>query len=422
MPADFLSSAEMVHCLAAIRDKFLHDCMTGTRRRVLPDDVCASGQYFDLPQRTQRGLHGTAAALRVVGAQTASSDLVRSVTRGIVNYVRDREGIEVTLAEHDDRIRTIVLDKLRHDSASTIKQAEFLYALTFVPNGLAECDDLKTAFSNRLLTGGTDDGQGWGFILGPDQVPHPLATAHALRALARNGHPVDRWITATKQGLLGRAAQPRRNVPEAGVDCFLLQVLVETDALTGREGRLVFDGLWRLLRRDMDRPREINVDFFDGDRQNFVRVPWQLHLATTAAMLRPYRRYLSGDVQRPLQQIAADVLEERGFRYPESGEHLSTRTYGILYDTFSQLSGRTGARGHPDNIVLRVISSVDTPLRMGRRLLRLTAALLAAIVLAAGLWSWAEEATRSWSDLAPNFISSAVLAVLSYAVGRGGNR
>ncbi|MFE0590691.1 hypothetical protein [Micromonospora echinospora] len=421
MAIDLLSAGDVDRCLSAIRDKFLHDCVTGARRQILPEDVHASGQYFDLPKRTQRGLHGTAAALRVVGAQSPTSDLVRSVTRGIVGYLRDRERIERALAV-DDRTRAVVLDKLRHDDTSTIKQAEFLYALTFVPNGLAACDDLKTAFSGRLLAGGTANSQGWGFILGADYPPHPLATAHALRALSRNGHDVDPWRTSAKQALLSRSVNPRVHLHEAAVDCFLLQVLLEIDALSGREGRAIFDSLWPLLGRELETPREINVDFFDGDRQNFVRVPWQLHLAVTASMVRPYRRYLSSAVQRPLKRVTAEVLDEKGFRYPESGEHLSTRTYGIIYDSLWQLGGRTRGRGLIDRTVLGAIALVGAPLRVAHRILGVTAALLALTVLVAGLWSWHRSPARDWSDLAPNFISSAVLAVLSYTVGRGGRR
>ncbi|ROO61332.1 hypothetical protein EDC02_3265 [Micromonospora sp. Llam0] len=76
----------MQPCQSAIRDKFLNECMTGARRMVLPAEVNAAGQYFDLPDRTQRGLHGTAAALRVVSAGHPNSDLVRTVTGGIVRY------------------------------------------------------------------------------------------------------------------------------------------------------------------------------------------------------------------------------------------------------------------------------------------------------------------------------------------------
>lgn len=404
----------MQPCQSAIRDKFLNECMTGARRTVLPAEANAAGQYFDLPDRTQRGLHGTAAALRVVSAGHPNSDLVRTVTGGIVRYLRDRESVELAAAGDDSQAQAVTVERLRHDSVNTIKQAETLYALTFVSNGLAECDDLKTQISTRLLDCGRDP-RGWEFILGAGREPHPLPTAHALRALTRNGHSADLWLPSVSKALIDRSSRPRNDILTAAIDCFLLQVLLEVgDALTRKESKRIFDSLWSRLHRELTTLREVNVDFFDDDRQNFVRVPWQLHLAVAAAAVHPYRRYLSAPVQRMLRTVTSSVSGQYGFRYPESGEHLSTRTYGIVYDTVALLDGRSSPRAVAPNSLTSLVGAANLTMRVGRRVAFAVATLLALGVAAAGLWSWYHDDARSLGDLAPNFLSAAVLTALSY--------
>jgi hypothetical protein len=414
MVLDSLSLTSVAQCHRLIRDKFVHDCMSGDRARVLPAGMYASGQYFDLPTRTQRGLHGTAAALRVTAEESSSGDATRRVARGIVNYLQHREETELTLATSAVRQRELTLDKLRHDRINTVKQAEVLRALSFVPHGLATSDDLKTRVSDQILAGQAQDGRGWAFILGSPQPSHVLPTAHVVRALAANGHPVNHWAASLARGLVGRSKETRTDYLAGCIDCFALQVLIEIEGLSRLESRIVLDSLWRILYRHLDTPREANVDFFDGDRQNFVRVPWQLHVVTCSAAIRPYRRYLSGEAQRTLQAVVCGVLDDDGFRYPESGEHLSTRTYAYIYDSLSLILGRRGGRYRPELLIAHLVTATDRPMRIALRLGRWALAIGAGAILVAGLAGWVRDGSPSVSGLAPNFVSAGVLLALSW--------
>jgi len=383
----------------------------------MPDGIFASGQYFDLPSRTQRGLHGTSAALRVLAEESSRNENARTVACGIVDYLKRRTEIESNIVGTVVHQRELLRDKLRHDNTSTIKQAELLYALGWVSHGVVGADDLRTSIIERLAAGRADDGAGWPLVLDPAQRTHALATAHVIRALMRNGHPCEPWITYLREGLISRSSTARVDALAACVDCFVLQVLLE-GGISDREARTVFDSLWRALAPSLAAPREANVDFFDGDRQNFVRVAWQVHLAVAAALVRPYRRYLGTDIQRVLTAACIGVTSGAGFRYPESGEHVSTRLYGYLYDSLSLIVGRRFALVRSDVLMSHLLDWANVPANALRHAIRVLLLLASVVVIGIGTWSWLRDEEASISVLAPNFLSGAVLGVLGWYFGR----
>ena len=89
---DMINSARLEEARSEILQRFVNRCQKGPQISDLPNDVSACGQYLDAGSR-QRGLHGTAAALRVLSGSKDTE--ARSLSERIVSYLVSRTDIEV---------------------------------------------------------------------------------------------------------------------------------------------------------------------------------------------------------------------------------------------------------------------------------------------------------------------------------------
>src|SRR5262249_7848554 len=156
-------------------------CEYGRQSSDLSDyGAAACGQFLEDPTNDQRGLHGTAAALRVVASSSHST--AQQLTRRLVAYLAEREKYEAAIttpASREHRMTAVTRDNL-----NVIKQSELLFALSFVSSFVPGSASVVTK-TIRTLQDSTVDGRGWGYWT--DEVsggPQPLPTAYAVRALA----------------------------------------------------------------------------------------------------------------------------------------------------------------------------------------------------------------------------------------------
>lgn len=411
MVLELVSHSRLTECRRRIRDDFVADCLTRARVGRLPAGTFAGGQFFSQPE--QRGLLGTAAALRVLSLESRSDQRSREVASGIVHYLADRERIELDASRTPTSERSLWRRKVPRDHRNTIRQSELLLSLTFVPSAVAACDGLKTEVATRLLGGRSQDGDGWGYELSNGRGSL-LPTCHAVRALARNGNDVTSELLALGSGLQERISRRESDIRTAYVDCFTVLILDELDALASRTERAAIDHLWQLLVHHMDVSREANIDVLGGPANDFVRVPWQSHLMSLAVRIRPWRRFLAPQVQRRLGDMADGILGQPGFRYPDSGDSVSTRTYAYLYETISTILEARGGVASVDSAVAQVLRAAERPRRSVVRLVRILAGVGAVTTILWSILMWRLGRTGSWTDLAPNFVAGLVLACLGW--------
>lgn len=413
MTTEIASFDQLGDCRNRIRARFIADVQSrATAAGMSPSSYQVGGQYFE--NVSQRGLFGTAAALRVLGG--VSETEARLATAGLVRYVRDRSEVELRSGRMTEAERGRWVHKLQRDHALTIRQSELLRGLTFVSGAAAQCDDLKTTVSQRLLNGRAHDGSGWGGRLDPPGGGSILATAHAVRALHRNGNDVREEIRSLKDGILSRASESNRSDETAQIDCFVGLVLHEVGVIRGRQARQVFDYLWSVLSSDLDHRREAMTEVFGSDSNDHVRVPWQLHLIALSARVRPWRRYLSPRVQRRIGEVVHHVLRPEGFQYGAAhGVQTATslRTYAYIDDTISTILEER-PESSADTMIARVLRTLERPISFARRVI---SSLLIGACLVLAAWSvisWVRSGEIA--SLAPDFMVAAVLGLLGIGV------
>lgn len=412
MAPDIVTHSALTECRERVRDTFVADC--GSRAKIgrLPVGTYAGGQYFGQPE--QRGILGTAAALRVLSSESRNHQPSRDVAQGLLRYLARRKRIELDTARTDAEQRSLWRQKLPRDESNTIRQAELLLSLTYVPNALAASDGMKGQVADRLLRGRSQDGNGWGYTLTDRATSSLLPTCHAIRSLARNGNDVNAELEHVARALHQRIRRHEPDIGTAYIDCFAMLVLEELELLSVNESRTTLDHLWRVLANHLAMPREANIDVLGGPANDFVRVPWQLHLMALSARDRPWRRFLSPRMQRLLGETVEGVLRGPGFRYPESGENVSTRTYAYIYETISTILAARGGATSMDSRVARVLRTAERPSLRVRRMARTLATVGVVATIAFSIVMWQRGNTGSWKDLAPNFVAAMLLAAFGW--------
>lgn len=164
-----------------IDDLFALQVVEGKQSEIIGDESLCCGQFIGKNALgfTQRGLHGTAAALRVL-ADNSDATRVNELKK-VVNYIENRISIEEGLAQ-------ISKDKLLKDQNNIIKTSETLYALSFLKVGTVETDKIKKDLSKTLLDSKIKD-KGWGFYTDISiEDPLMFPTSFVVLGLNSNGY------------------------------------------------------------------------------------------------------------------------------------------------------------------------------------------------------------------------------------------
>ncbi len=256
----------------------------------------------------------------------------KTAARRTVNYLTNRMTIEKLSAPSHGKDERIT--KIADDESNVIKISELLYALSYVTASVASTEPLVSSLADHLRDGMSEN-RGWTYFLTDGRMsPQLLPTAYAIRGLAAHGFDVQEPIQFLMHELEFSAGQQRQTDISVRVLCiFVLSFLpsrpenVQESKLRGWLARL-----WTQLEPLLGQDLEANIEYSDGDSHYYVRVPWQLYLICTASRLKPFRCFAAALAQRRLSSIVRAAGSEQGFFYPHSGDRVSTRTNGILYD------------------------------------------------------------------------------------------
>lgn len=404
-----------------IEDAFSRDCQQRARQAKFDAGIYASGQYFDESADNQRGLHGTAAAVRVLGASSADpARPARPFVAGLVTYLTNRREIELARAREVNARRTgaagerdevaFWLDKLRHDSLNTSKQSDLLYALQHVPPEVAPTDELQKSVVAALDGGRALDGHGWGWTLDSPATSHELATAYVIRALARRG----RDVGDEAAWLLDRFQNRRsgdRTVEDLESDCLVLDVLLETRSIPEEYARDAMDEIWPHLAHRLDQPRTVLKRFNESGRNHWVLIHWQLSLVALAARLRPWRYYLSKDVQGFLSDAVESIAARSSLNPSHDGAAASTRHYGYTFDAIDRSIGKRPRTGIPDRSVAWAVDRFNQTRRVGIGAAVTLVGLLALSLLIVVGYSWLSGNGSWYGDLGPELSGAAIVGI-----------
>lgn len=395
-----------------IVDLFIEQCANGAQTAALGDSkVAACGQFIgeDAWQLQQRGLHGTAAALRVLSKTDNPRPDASDLCRRLVKYVQDRDSIESQAKGEGSQ------EYLEIDAQNVIKQSELLYALSYTTEEIPNVKKLKRQLITQLQSGLIQQ-KGWTYFLDDKTSPRPelLPTAYAVFALSSVGKDVSQ-PAAYLFNELEQTGSQKQGIAEVGADISIrvacLYVLTfrnggnSHDSYTDKKLRDLFAPMWsdleRLLRGENI---EQNVEYWRGAQTFYVRVPWQLYLLALAARLRFYERFSAYAATTRLSSLLSQIEEEK-FRYPHSGDKASSRTNAIAYEVLGRI--RSELQRH-----IMVIPIYWFDRARGSTWLRRILVFAAFGLILWSIGSWLRGGADV-AELATEFVGPAILALLA---------
>jgi len=347
----------------------------------------------------QRGLHGTAAAIRVLGEQQGTE--VRELLPRLIEYVEKRDEVETPEMR----------ETVQEDALNIIKIAESLDAINHVDPAIALTEGFRRRLSERLLASNIA-GRGWSYWTDEQPRIELLPTAIAIRALASQGYDVQVAV----QHLLAEVTKQQNQANASGSVDVSVRVLCLYVLAFGNDGKPLVDidklrepfyQLWsRLSPLLKNEDIEQNVEYERRFAHRYVRVPWQLYLIALTARLAPFR-FASSAVQGRLKAIVAAASGERGFFYPHSGDKVSARTNAILFEVLTYVQGLW------HNLHMKLIPGRIGDFLVNSRITAWFARGLAGVIVLVSLREWLWGGSASIADLAPNLVSAPVLILLS---------
>ncbi len=338
MAADLPSRIQ--HARKRIMESVRDQCVNGAQSKALPDTAMACGQCIgaNARRREQRGLHGTAAALRVLAQAPDEQD--RVVLEKLVYYVRNRVDLEVTRLSNTAQADT-TRTKCELDSSNVIKVSELLYSLSLVPGDVPGRSELIATLSGILDQAKIDD-RGWSyFTKGVDTEVELLPTAYAVLGLRRNGLRIEGPARYLFNHLNSRAISTySRMDSDVVIDVACLYAVVFSERPNGRMNeqhyRKMLTCVWRPLYALLQSDTEQNIEYWSQDDAFFVRIPWQLYLLALSAELDFVWKFRTMRASRCLDR-ALHQTSNGGFIYPHSSREVSARTSALLFDSLGHI-------------------------------------------------------------------------------------
>ena len=384
--------------LRRVESLFLRQCEYGAQTRTLDQRHAACGQFIGqgAENNQQRGLHGIAAALRVLSS--CRSDASQRIVRRLVRYCTACFAAPATVAAEGGLLDDRTLDNV-------IKLGELLHALSFVTG--AEAEQLAHLVIGRLQESKIQD-RGWGHFLDSEE-PELLSSAYAIRGLAAQNENVTgptEWIVKSLKERRTTKFESHADVTTAVACAYCLTF---AKAFSGDDTVLAttFAKAWTVMERTFTEDLEQNLEYSHIGENHYVRVPMQLYLLALACDYGQ-REFASLQAQRRLTSILTD-LENSSFKYPYSGALLSSRTNAIAYDVLDIVETKLRSLW-----LVPVAAWVDwLRVHIGSRLFRGSAVAVATLLVLWSVVQWA-NGHPSVGDFAPGLVNAALVAILAW--------
>lgn len=289
------------------------------------DDAFACGQFLKVHTTIQRGLHGTAAAIRVLaGFDSTYNEQLRKLLKYLENieeYEKDGE----------------ISDGLGRDLNNIIKNSEILYSLSFIHSGTANTESLKEKISAELFKSENTDG-GWAYFVDVDEDSDMYFTSSVYLALRSHNY---NSLKSTREFLIDKLKKYKKDIiPDPTTFsklCFIVYTFITlNEHKKDKEIKKllidVFNKLWKSEFCVINSDFEQNIEYPGKQKHYYVRIPWQLYLLAIANSLAP-RYFAQRKSITRFNSIIKSIIEEDGFIYKQSGKNISSRTYSILFET-----------------------------------------------------------------------------------------
>jgi hypothetical protein len=389
-----------------IEEQFRDLLENGLQAQGLARDVFAAGQHLNPYSLNQRGLYGTAAALLVL-ARSRPTPQRNSFIGGLIKYVNERRAIEVALADTDEDVNMLNA-RFLIEWRQSFKCSELLYALAVAPAAITGREALLRLLLTQLEAGRRASG-GWSADLDPSHDHDPLATASVVRALSAAGVPVARADLD-----IVRSDAMNKDSVNSYTRSFCVLVLLEM-AEADRSLVNLWNDLLDELRPQLRDRTEANYEYTLGNRQYYVRIPWQLYLIEGAAICRPLSIVFTSDIRSTLLDAIQAANTTEGYIYRAFGHMKSTRTYSILMDTLWHVDAQLDSS--------RYVSGLAAFANWGTRVVYARSVswilLVAAIALASlGVRAWLANRSGQLAAIGAEIAAALLLAFIGFLLRR----
>ncbi|MGD9994954.1 MAG: hypothetical protein AB7S69_16765 [Salinivirgaceae bacterium] len=388
-----ISKAKEVIC-----NTVLNQVQDGAQSKEL-EDAFACGQFLKVPTAIQRGLHGTAAAIRVLaGFDSTNNEQLRKLLKYLENIKEFEKEGEIS-------------DGLERDLNNIIKNSEILYSLSFIHSGTANTEKLKEIISTKLIDSKKNDG-GWAYFLDADEDSDMYFTSSVYLALRSHNY---NNLQSTREFLIEKLKKYKKeNIPDPTTYsklCFIVYTFITlNEHKKSKEIKKllvdVFKKLWKSEFCVIDSDFEQNIEYPGKQKHYYVRIPWQLYLLAIANNLVPRYFAQRKSISR-FNSIIKSITNEDGFIYKQSGKNISSRTYSIIFETLCSIeqSFKLNWKFYFRNAYDWIRSLFKS------RIFKNLASIIGAILIIIALFN-TDYSTLSYSDIVPSIIASLLIVLV----------
>lgn len=386
----------------AICKTVLNQVQDGAQSKELNGSL-ACGQFLKVPTFIQRGLHGTAAAIRVLAGFDGTYN---EQLRKLLLYLENIEALE---KEGE------MFEGLGRDLNNVIKNSEILYALSYIQSGTANTEKLKELISTKLFNSKNVDG-GWSYFTDVEEDSDMYFTASVYLSLRSHNY---NSLQNTKEFLIEKLNKYKKNdIPDPTTFsklCFIVYTFIKLDEhKKNKETKKllvdVFNKLWKSEFCVINSDFEQNIEYPGKQKHYYVRIPWQLYLLAIANSLAPRHFAQRKSISR-FNSIIKSIIDENGFIYKQSGKNISSRTYSILFETLCTIEKafKLNWKFYLWNIYDWIISLFNN--KIFKNIISIIGVIFIIIVFIS-----IDYSTISFKDIAPSIIAS--LLIISVQISK----
>jgi hypothetical protein len=314
-----LNPDDLTKGMEKIADEIVNHCKHGKQSTSLTDDKLACGQFYgdSVKNRTQSGLHGAAAAVSILlgSGKTTHVEVAKKILKFAQEYSSEPQNTD--------------------DALNTIKQAEILAALNDLADNSAYSNDLK----NRLLTKQNASNGAWCDYLDEVDKHSEVATCYAVIALHTRVTP-DKLLKSKNflwdKQLNLLSPSKASDIYAIAVRSLILYTLANCkindsgSEYTKKDLKNNIKEIWEICRPQYKAEFEVTVEYDRNNKNQYLRLPWQIYLAHALLISEPTCFYTIG-FQSYLSKLNK-AANNGGYKYEHAGKYLSTRTNAILYN------------------------------------------------------------------------------------------
>lgn len=392
-----------------IQTNFIEQCETIKTEGQLPDEYFSCGQYLGVTN-SQRGGHGIAAAISVLS--NGDSKKSKQILHGLIKYLKEREDVEKMLCDEDIGNEELIRGAI-DDLDNVIKVSETLYALIDVKGAVVNTEQCINKLV-QILEMARLNGGGWSYYVNQNTGKALLPTVFATRALAYFGQVDTESIKYILEEIKKSTnIQSDDNVSvDMSVSVFAIYALSDfTEHLTSDDkGTLqeAFEYYWKKLERLFGTDLEQNIEYLGEHKHRYVRVPWQLYLLYSAEIFKRHGALSTYSSRKAIEKILRTFKNSKGFKYPQSGEYVSSRTTAVIFQILGKISQRR------PSFWLWFLSKIDLFRRfLGSKSFRLIVSFSALIIGAISVYEW-NVTGGELKDFASSLIASALVLFIAY--------